>query len=53
LLGEEVATALKGISEPSKTVKNHKDVDTIKQLKLICKSQKKENAMQLQNLSKY
>jgi len=33
LLGEEVATALKGILEPSETGKNHKNVDTIQQLK--------------------
>jgi hypothetical protein len=49
LLGEEVATALKGISEPSETAKNDKNVDTIQQLKL--KSHEKENTMQLQNLS--
>ena len=43
-----MVTALKGISEPSEREKNHKNVDTIQQLKL--KSQEKENAMQLQNL---
>jgi hypothetical protein len=53
LLGEEVATALEGSSVPSETKKNHKNVDTIQQLKIICKSQEKKNAMQLQNLSKY
>jgi hypothetical protein len=53
LLGEEVSTALKGISEPSETEKNQKNIDTIQQLKPICKSQEKENTMQLQNLSKY
>jgi len=33
LLGEELVTVLKGISEPSEREKNHKNVDTIQQLK--------------------
>jgi len=49
LLGEEVVTALKRISEPSEREKKNKNVDTIQQLKL--KSQEKEIAMQLQNHS--
>ena len=53
LLGEEVATALKGIPDPSEIQKNHKNVDTVQQLKLIWNSQEKENVMHIKNLAKY